>query len=256
MTPKRFLEDSVNATEEVRLLRSAQRVAPPPKLRDEAWRAIAAQIAVGVAVSTTTSAVAAKATTLSTASASSSGFVSKSILVLALKSVAIGATAGGAVVVGHTAINSAQQTFKPHHVKAPAAQHYSLSIPQTNAVTTPSTSTPAIQSVDSRLESIPPIAKKTPGHGPHRSPSNSEAVRIEAKTIADVRMDLKLGNGPSALELLKNLERQVPHGMMQEERDALKIEALYRIGQRGTAERLVTEFRRRYPESPFFSSER
>jgi hypothetical protein len=256
MTLKRFLEDSVNATEEVRLLRSAQRVAPPPKLRDEAWQTIAAQIAVGVAVNTTTTAAAAKATTLSTASASSGGIVSKSLLILALKSVAIGATAGGAIVVGHAAVNEMQQTFKPHNGKADSPQLNTLPLRQTNTVTTVNIAAATVQSVDSRLESTPPVAKKTTGHVPNRSSSNSETIRFEAKTLADVRMELKRGNSPVALELLKSLERRVPHGMLQEERDALKIDALYRTGQRSTAERLVTEFRRRYPESPFFSTER
>ena len=79
----------------------------------------------------------------------------------------------------------------------------------------------------------------------------SERIRSEVQRISEVRQHLRKGDANTANEILRALDHEVPQGVMQQERDALKIDALFQLGQRQQAELLVEAFRSHYPESPF-----
>lgn len=85
------------------------------------------------------------------------------------------------------------------------------------------------------------------------APAKSRAVhraREEAVRVSEARRALRRGQGAVALNQLAELDREMPSGVLMQEREALRIEALAAAGRRGDAERAATQFLERYPESP------
>jgi outer membrane protein assembly factor BamD (BamD/ComL family) len=67
---------------------------------------------------------------------------------------------------------------------------------------------------------------------------------------------LRAGQASDALKTLQSLERDEPNGLLQQEREALSIQALAALGQRDAARKRAAVFAQRYPASPHLSAVR
>ena len=93
--------------------------------------------------------------------------------------------------------------------------------------------------------------------------SNSEAVpvavtvspdaREESQVIGSARSVLRSGDAARALQLLELAERRYPQGVLNQEREALRVEALTRLGRIAEARERAKAFLRAYPTSPYAS---
>lgn len=83
---------------------------------------------------------------------------------------------------------------------------------------------------------------------PHPPPASG--LREESLLVASARARLASGDGPGALELLDQLNRQHPAGVLMQEREALSIQALAQVGQTSSAVARARAFLARHPQSP------
>ena len=101
-----------------------------------------------------------------------------------------------------------------------------------------------------------PIAPHHGGHAVHHqaestSPAAAESLAIEVRALRNAERALRDGNPGLALAFLHELDRQVPHGQMTEERDAASTLARCARGDRPIGVDLAGEFIERYPESVY-----
>ena len=96
-----------------------------------------------------------------------------------------------------------------------------------------------------------PVAPESPAPS-HASPrrAHTDVNRAwEAQWVA--RANRSLASQPSeALSIVRRVEREYPDGDLVEERDAIEIDALRRLGRMTEARPLATEFLHRHPHSP------
>jgi hypothetical protein len=100
-----------------------------------------------------------------------------------------------------------------------------------------------------------PAATQAPASesvAPQPAPSAQPLARSSRREIAQlVRIRALLEHDPAAAyRLARQSEREFPHGVLSEERQALQVVALARSGSTEAAERRAREFFARYPQSP------
>jgi hypothetical protein len=120
-------------------------------------------------------------------------------------------------------------------------------------VVPPAEPTPAPEVVPSSEAAVPaPVAPK-PAASVARGTSSAVVSAQSADdliTLADARR--VLGNDPGrALALTEASERMSPRSQFGEERSAIAIEALERLGRLGEAEQRLGSFEQRFPNSPY-----
>lgn len=110
-----------------------------------------------------------------------------------------------------------------------------------------------------------PVAQAAASHPPAPSvrsfsaeatlpPSAENALIAESQGVTAARSALHASQPRAALEQLDALDRRFASGMLVQEREALRIEALSALGQREAARALARRFLERYPESPHASA--
>ena len=105
--------------------------------------------------------------------------------------------------------------------------------------------------------SPPPSSPIAPHRGEHAArhqaessaPAAAESLAIEVRALRNAERALRDGNPGLALAFLEELDRQVPHGRMTEERDAASTLARCARGDRPIGVDLAGEFIERHPES-------
>jgi hypothetical protein len=81
----------------------------------------------------------------------------------------------------------------------------------------------------------------------------SPDAREESQVVGRARGALRSGDAARALQLLELAERRYPQGVLNQEREALRIEALAGLGQTAQARARANAFLRAYPTSPYAS---
>ena len=111
--------------------------------------------------------------------------------------------------------------------------------------------TPAHEVSETPVDATPE-AHKAPrrSHRSHKSanagaPPVDDAVLREAKTIAAARASLA-GNPGKSLRLVKDADREFPNGQLIEERRAIEIQALVKLGRRDQAQQRADAFLTKY----------
>lgn len=264
MQPKRLLAAHGGPSDVSRLLRAAQRDRPPEGLRHATWKELAAQTAlVGVALGTTVSA-AAKGSGLTAATSSSTGsylgagtLLSKTAVIATMKSIILGVGIGGGIATTYAV---ATRFSEPTAEQRPAQRGWSVSVSPReprSAVGKEKAPLPSV-SVPDATEGLAPNGATSKALGivntqsktmPHKV-SYAAAVRLEAQRVSEARSSIRNGNGSAALRMLAELEIASPGGLLRQERDALRIDALFLTGRRQEALQLVRQFSTRYPNSP------
>jgi TolA-binding protein len=226
--PERLLSASSNADPlERELLGSVHRVGPPDGAKDQAWRAIAGQIAVVAAVGAATGSSAAAATKASVGTLASWGLGAKVAAVVA----ASGLTVGG----GYFALRASAE---PPVVVAPARQ-----VTPSKARVAPPPSPP-----EAREPAPLPQADEAPSR--RLEPRRQDLLRAESALLTDARAQLRSGNLGGAQASLERLQAQFPKGMLTQEREVLAIEVLNARGNVDGAKRRAKAFIKAYPRSP------
>jgi hypothetical protein len=97
-----------------------------------------------------------------------------------------------------------------------------------------------------------PEALSTPLPAPKpASPRVRPAPPAESILLGDAFQALRSGDASQALALAQQHQRVYPHGSMEEEREAIEIEALTQLGRSGEARRRLTAFEARHPRSGY-----
>jgi hypothetical protein len=84
-----------------------------------------------------------------------------------------------------------------------------------------------------------------------QAPSQTETLAIEVRALRNAERALRDGNPGLALAFLQELDRQVPHGQLAEERDAAGTLARCARGDHPFGVNLATEFTERHPGSVY-----
>lgn len=76
------------------------------------------------------------------------------------------------------------------------------------------------------------------------------ATLLESQRMAAARASLRAGDAKTTLRELDTLARDFPSGVLTQERDALRIQALSRLGERKQARDLARSFLGKHSDSP------
>lgn len=123
------------------------------------------------------------------------------------------------------------------------------SVPATPAPSAPTLASPA---------AAPPVPAPPPAAAPAPPPPRHPAGDLSAERalLADARAALQAGDAARALAQLERHATRFRHGELSEERDALRVRALWLAGDHDEARRRAGAFARRYPDSLFLPSVR
>jgi hypothetical protein len=260
--PKRLVE--VHASSRVRReLRAGVELAPPAGAERAVWTALKASLAVSVTAAAANATGAAATSSVAIASAGPAAAGS-----------ALGAATAGVSGVGLTTIFTSVVVglgagFLVMLPLSEPAPHASATTPVANAAQR-STSARAAPRAEPRPREQPREAvelvrspsaqpvQRRPAYAtapterqaaPARAVSTVDPIPDESSVVLAARRELSSGNPRRAREIL---ERGAPPtgGGLDQERAALQIEALARLGEHAETERLGRAFLARHPESP------
>jgi outer membrane protein assembly factor BamD (BamD/ComL family) len=102
---------------------------------------------------------------------------------------------------------------------------------------------------------VAPAATTAPSaaaHEPHHA--HHADLAAEHALLADARAAMQASDPARALAILDDHARRFPRGQLAEERDALRVGALWLSGDHAAARRIAGEFARRHPGSLFLPS--
>jgi hypothetical protein len=129
--------------------------------------------------------------------------------------------------------------------------------PAVGAVATPSTAvalaaTPAV-------EPSPPVFPEK--HSAHAAAATDvtpsgvaqQQYALELAVLEPARRAISQRDYLTALAAIARHQRDFPQGELSEERDALRVRALWGAGQKASADRAALDFRKRYPKSGLLS---
>ena len=227
--PERLLSGGSHADPlERELLGSVRHVGPPDGMKDQAWRALAGQIAVVAAVGAATGSSAAAATKVGAGSLASWAMGAKVAAVVAASSLAVGG--------GYLALKS--------QPRAPSASATAATAPKPMVAR-------AAPKASAGVELSPaPVAPIEESRNRRLEPRRLDLLKAESALLTDARAQLRAGNPAGAQASLERLQAQFPKGMLTQEREVLAIEVLYARGNVDGAKRRAQAFIRAYPRSP------
>lgn len=140
--------------------------------------------------------------------------------------------------------------------QAPALSLVKLTVPRARHVAVGGALVGTSPPNDSLVEQAP-----TPPRTPGGSPAGAESPRppsvkqyaTELALLEPARSSIGHGNYGAALAAIDQHRREFPNGQLSEEREALRVRALWGLGQRPAALAAAKFFRRRYPRSGLLS---
>ncbi|MGD0527907.1 MAG: hypothetical protein ABSE49_22430 [Polyangiaceae bacterium] len=117
----------------------------------------------------------------------------------------------------------------------------------------PLTLAPVTLAGRSLVERASPFAPPGPPHARVAPPPVLAAPSMEDELVhlREARRAIVHGDAATALTALEAQRREFPHGMLQEEAAALRVEALLVAGRSHEAERAADAFEAAYPSSPY-----
>jgi len=234
--------------------------------KDEAWRAIAAQLALGAVAATAASSVAPSA---AAAAKGASGLLlpstlaGKAALTIAAGSVAVGSYLAVQSAIKPTArepaaqVEHARSAAEPPPLAAPAAAPALAPAPTLMPTPAPAhahapalTPAPAPPTAEPLY---PPTDRnqQEPRSARHPiTPQRNDRLAAESALLTEARAQLRAGDPTAARAALDRLAAQFPHGVLIQEREVLAIELLSAQGDVAGARRQARAFVGAYPTSP------
>jgi len=246
--PPRLLDEGMLTADEQRALEVGVHERSPVGAKAAIWGALSLKLAVPATAAAATLTAAASGSTgvAATSGAGAAGLLTTMALV---KSAGIGLALGAAVGSGlyfGGRVESAPPA--PHELLVEGAT--SVAAPFHAAAATPNAPAPA-QSASSAPPASSPAPNEARGESPRAErPREAPPVASESQRVAQARALLRAGDANRALETLGALERDEPNGLLDQEREALVVEALAALGRRDAARVRADAFLARYPTSP------
>lgn len=247
MKPPARITDQAAGGLGARLVRSARADAPPATSRQ---RAIVAAALAGATVSSMSGGAA--------ASGAVAGGALARWLTLGVGGFVLAVAIGAAVVAGtdksrEPATPVATAVAAPPRSMAPPSSAPPSSAPPTNV---PAALPPEIVAVP--VESLPsvPVRMLAPVAAPRETapvadaPAARSTLTQEIAILDDAKRALDASQADAALGILDRHSREFPRGALVPEATALRIEALYRRGDRAAAATLFRRFEETNPTSP------
>jgi hypothetical protein len=109
-------------------------------------------------------------------------------------------------------------------------------------------------------ESAPPVSETPPAHPTSAAPAveapksaSASSYALELGLLEPARQSIARGDFGAALGAIAQHQREYPRGQLTEEREALRVRALWGMGKQGQAESAAGAFRKRYPRSGLLS---
>lgn len=228
--PERLLSVGQLDPLERELLGSVKYVGPPEGAKDDAWRAIAGQIAIVAAVGAATGSSAAAATKTGVGSLVSWALSTKVVAALAVSGLTAGA---GYLALREPPAPAASSKLAPALAPPPAAR----------------TKGAPVLSPPEQSQSAP-IATTEDAPSRRLEPRRPDLLKQESELLTQARAQLRSGNPAGAQASLDRLQSQFPKGMLAQEREVLSIEVLSARGNVEGARRRARAFVKAYPHSP------
>lgn len=284
--PKRWCDDpQALSPEERRVLLADARFGPPRNAKSAVWAGMATGLGVGAAgnasanVAGAISESVAASGTAAAAGPAGLGLSLGSVVKLVLIGVGIGTSVA---VAGHFAPSqeAAKISLPSSMTASPVAPNPILQVapssdtqqrtPESSRKRTTGESTaeevlllptaadrqsaPSEPEVldNSGVDRLAPNAQLNSQAAPVVVPVSPDA-REESQMIGKARSALRSGDAARALQLLELAERRYPQGVLNQEREALRVEALVGLGQTAEARARANAFLRAYPSSPYAS---
>jgi Outer membrane lipoprotein len=289
-TPRRWLESAGELSDLEREVLSAGAGELPPAGAKQAVRAAIAAASGAAAATGTTSAKAA----LGAGGATQATATSTATTLVFLKGLGLGLLLGTVVAGGITSFYSSRAGTSPPRVAlsgqpavrlAPSATLLREMMPQAPLAPSPE---PTVESARATSSNVQHSTVPAPAPAPAPSDVVREPVRgsavpsgaiafpnlepalppvtpkpapnttalAESRAVAEARNLLRSGDPREALSRLQALQRDFPSGILNQERDALVIEALLAAGNSSEARERAKEFLSRYPKSPHAAAAR
>ena len=236
--PRRLLDDpSELEPDAIRALEAGLDEGAPPGAKAAVWGALSTVLP--------NAAAAASATAASGAVASATATAGVSVVKLGAIGVALGTVSGAGIF-------AVERVTAP--VRAPAA-YVASAVPRTSALPPPAVVNGATASPRVEPEAAPSIAPEpaAPGRRAGTAPESTQSAELlleESRRVANARTLLRQGAAADALSALVAIERELPNGMLSQEREALTIETLAVLGHRELVQQRAARFLARYPSSP------
>ena len=232
----RLREDS--ASFEARLLRSSTRLDPPDCAEEELWQRLKLASAVGAA--------GALGGAASHASAAASSRVAGSALAAhLLKWGTVAAVAVSAATVTTLWVLPHRSAGAP----AAAGPKAALRAPQSSASIPQSAPSASVDAASAMLDT--PSADGNPPAVVPGSTDRASQLRVESGKLRAARSKLGAGDFRGALADIARLNAQFPHGVLNQEREVVAIDALTGVGESAAARSRAQAFLTRYPDSPY-----
>ena len=264
---KHWLDETSDADEfERSILRAGLEADPPQTTQDRVWSSLMGTLAVAPVLAATASVEAASA------KAAAVGVGKASAVWLA---VAKGFAVGLAVYGASAGVSEISNRVATHPAPAVKAARMSAPVSMPRGIETPTASpTPALvptsEEAQSHDDTAPRVAPRASASAPpapanresnlpsvasfenSTQPSSARVSQLEGETRAlrRARDELRGGRLSDALATLEASQRQFSLPELDQEREALLIELLYRTGQKPAAERRAHAFLSRFPDSP------
>lgn len=226
--PERLLTSGGADPAERELLASVRNVDAPDGAKERAWRAVAGQLAAGVAVGT--SAVGA---TSATAHGGTLSLVPPFAFKAAGVLLVVGVVAGGTIV-----LRAPEPEAGPKLVVAPRAPSKPVIAPAREAE-------PSVEQAASAAVAVDDAPAKR-----SQESERTAALAAESALLTEARAKLRGGDVGGASEALARAQRRFPRGVLSQEREVLAIEILSARGNADAARSRARAFIAAYPSSP------
>ncbi len=157
-------------------------------------------------------------------------------------------------IVTPTVVPSSRPRVEPPVATTATAEAPSLGAVQPPAAELPS-SVPAPRS--SAPRSTAPSRRAEPHRGAHHpelAAAHHSDLAAERALLTDARAAMQAADAPRALAILDDHARRYVDGQLAEEREALRVAALWLAGDHDGARRSAHEFARHHPDSLFLPS--
>ena len=240
--PRRLLDDpSELHPDAIRALEAGLDEGAPPGAKAAVWGALATALPKAAAAASATVASGGAAATTVTAAAGVS-FVKMGAI-----GVALGTLSGVGFFAAERVTAPKPAASAPVAVVAPRATVPAAAVEVGAAPAATAPSPPEVVEVPSEREPSGPARQ---AEVTESAPRSAAALLAESQRVAAARSLLRQGAAADALSALVAIERELPNGMLSQEREALTIEALSALGHRELVEQRAARFLARYPSSP------
>ncbi len=255
--PIRLLDDpTALGPSAQRLLRSGRELSPPAGAKETGWSHLEAALGAGAGAATASEVVRSStsgATSAGHASLPAAGKVAGSGLAFGTKLGIAGIVLGGALF-GASALKQPSPVLSANPV---STEQVGFEAPAYTSFAALPVEHTAMAAKEPRREPAPTAGvsnKQVPAAAPAETTTPEDRksqLKIEAAGVQSARSQLGSGNAAGAKQTLRELDRDVPRGVMGQERQVLLIEAMAKSGEGAAAGKLATAFIEAHPNSPY-----